>query len=77
MCQGATKNYAGILATRFFLGLAEAGFYPGVLYVYQTLLPLWTDADAYRFHLSFWYHTDKMPLRLVSACLFCIVMTWY
>ncbi|UQC86421.1 high-affinity nicotinic acid transporter [Colletotrichum lupini] len=29
MCQGATQNYAGILACRFFLGLAEAGFYPG------------------------------------------------
>lgn len=25
MCQGATQNYAGILACRFFLGLAEAG----------------------------------------------------
>lgn len=31
MCQGATHNYAGILACRFFLGMAEAGFYPGVL----------------------------------------------
>ncbi|KAK7716293.1 hypothetical protein SLS64_003445 [Diaporthe eres] len=30
MCQGATSNYAGILACRFFLGAAEAGFYPGV-----------------------------------------------
>lgn len=29
MCQGATQNYAGILACRFFLGAAEAGFYPG------------------------------------------------
>ncbi|BDD63758.1 hypothetical protein MAP00_008621 [Monascus purpureus] len=47
MCQGATQNYAGILATRFLLGLAEAGYYPGVLY-----------------HLSFWYPTEKMPLRL-------------
>ncbi|KAL0936206.1 high-affinity nicotinic acid transporter [Colletotrichum truncatum] len=47
MCQGATQNYAGILACRFFLGLAEAGFYPGVLY-----------------HLSFWYPTHKLPLRI-------------
>ena len=31
MCQGATNNYAGIMACRFFLGAAEAGFYPGVL----------------------------------------------
>lgn len=50
MCQGATQNYAGILACRFFLGLAEAGFYPGVLY-----------------HLSFWYPTQKLPLRIVRA----------
>jgi predicted MFS family arabinose efflux permease len=32
MCQAATKNYAGMLACRFFLGAAEAGYYPGVLY---------------------------------------------
>ncbi|KAF4912802.1 MFS transporter prlL [Colletotrichum viniferum] len=44
---GASQNYAGILACRFFLGLAEAGFYPGVLY-----------------HLSFWYPTQKLPLRI-------------
>lgn len=31
MCQGATSNYTGIMACRFFLGAAEAGFYPGVL----------------------------------------------
>ncbi|KAF4884651.1 MFS transporter prlL [Colletotrichum fructicola] len=47
MCQGATQDYAGILACRFFLGLAEAGFYPGVLY-----------------HLSFWYPTQRLPLRI-------------
>lgn len=50
MCQGATQNYAGMLACRFFLGLAEAGFYPGVLY-----------------HLSFWYPTHRLPLRIVSS----------
>lgn len=32
MCQAATTNYAGMLACRFFLGAAEAGYYPGVLY---------------------------------------------
>ncbi|KAF2026350.1 MFS general substrate transporter [Setomelanomma holmii] len=47
MCQGATQNYSGILACRFFLGAAEAGFYPGVLY-----------------HFSFWYPTDRLPLRI-------------
>lgn len=32
MCQGATQNYTGMLLARFFLGFAEAGYYPGVLY---------------------------------------------
>jgi hypothetical protein len=32
MCQGATQSYAGILACRFFLGIAEAGFYCGGMY---------------------------------------------
>lgn len=30
--QGITTNYAGILATRFFLGLAETGMFPGCKY---------------------------------------------
>lgn len=47
MCQGATQNYSGLLACRFFLGAAEAGFFPGVLY-----------------HLSFWYPTHRLPLRI-------------
>lgn len=29
MCQGFVQNYHGLLATRFFLGLAEAGMFPG------------------------------------------------
>ncbi|KAE8356195.1 major facilitator superfamily domain-containing protein [Aspergillus coremiiformis] len=33
---GVVQNYAGLLATRIFLGIAEAGLYPGVAY-YITL----------------------------------------
>ena len=29
---GLVTNYAGLLAARFFLGLAEAGLFPGVNY---------------------------------------------
>lgn len=29
ICMGVTKNYAGLVTCRFFLGLAEAGFVPG------------------------------------------------
>ncbi|EHA56279.1 high-affinity nicotinic acid transporter [Pyricularia oryzae 70-15] len=32
ICQGFVKNYAGMLATRVFLGLFEGGLYPGVNY---------------------------------------------
>lgn len=48
MCHGAARNFSGILACRFFLGLTEAGFAPGVLY-----------------HLSLWYPTERLPLRIV------------
>ncbi|KAI0821354.1 MFS general substrate transporter [Irpex lacteus] len=30
---GVCKTYAGILATRFFIGLPEAAFYPGAMYL--------------------------------------------
>lgn len=31
--QGFVKNYSGLIATRFFLGLAEAGIFPGSFYL--------------------------------------------
>jgi MFS family permease len=33
LCQGFVQNYSGIIATRFFLGLAEAGIFPGSFYL--------------------------------------------
>lgn len=32
-CTGVTKNYAGIIACRVFIGLPEAAFYPGAMYL--------------------------------------------
>ncbi len=29
MAQGLVHNYAGLLSARFFLGMAEAGLFPG------------------------------------------------
>lgn len=29
MCQGFVKNYGGLVACRFFLGIFEAGVLPG------------------------------------------------
>ncbi|CAL8584609.1 High-affinity nicotinic acid transporter [Xanthoria parietina] len=33
ICQGFVQNYSGLIATRFFLGLAEAGIFPGSFYL--------------------------------------------
>ncbi|KAL5119166.1 hypothetical protein ACEQ8H_002873 [Pleosporales sp. CAS-2024a] len=51
MCQGATQNYAGILACRFFLGAAEAGFYPGVLYHFS----FWYPTHRLALRIAFFY----------------------
>lgn len=31
-CMGVVKNYSGLMAVRWFLGLSEAGLFPGVSY---------------------------------------------
>ncbi|KAL1846979.1 hypothetical protein Daus18300_014083 [Diaporthe australafricana] len=51
MCQGATVSYAGIMACRFFLGAAEAGFYPGVLYHFS----FWFPTQRLSFRIAFFY----------------------
>jgi len=51
MCQAATKNYSGMLAARFFLGMAEAGFYPGVMYH----LSFWYSPDHLPLRIGFFY----------------------
>lgn len=33
LCQGFVQSYSGLLATRFFLGFAEAGVFPGCFYL--------------------------------------------
>ncbi|KAI2462844.1 MFS general substrate transporter [Annulohypoxylon bovei var. microspora] len=33
LCQGFVQSYRGLLATRFFLGLAESGIFPGSYYL--------------------------------------------
>ncbi|KXT13092.1 hypothetical protein AC579_2146 [Pseudocercospora musae] len=55
MCQGATQNYAGILAARFFLGLAESGYYPGVLYH----LSFWYPAKSTALRIAVFYASGQ------------------
>jgi len=33
IAQGLVKNYGGLLAARFFLGVVEAGIFPGCIYL--------------------------------------------
>ena len=33
IAQGLVKNYSGLLAARFFLGVVEAGIFPGCVYL--------------------------------------------
>lgn len=36
MLSAAVKNFGGLLTTRWFLGMAESGFYPGVIFYLTT-----------------------------------------
>ena len=48
MTIAATRNYAGLLATRFFLGVFEAGLFPGLVYC----LTFWYKPDERAFRVA-------------------------
>jgi MFS family permease len=48
MCVGATKNFGGLFACRLLLGLAEAGFGPGVMFH----LSFWYPTDQLPFRIA-------------------------
>ncbi|KAI9695979.1 MAG: hypothetical protein M1820_008320 [Bogoriella megaspora] len=51
LCQGFVQSYGGLLATRFFLGLAEAGIFPGSFY----LISFWYErAEAQKRFTVYW-----------------------
>jgi MFS family permease len=49
--QGFVKNYGGLVATRFLLGLFEAGMFPGCFY----LLAMWYRRDEAQKRYSFFF----------------------
>ncbi|MCJ1242665.1 hypothetical protein MMC14_010674 [Varicellaria rhodocarpa] len=51
ICQGLVKNYSGLLATRFFLGLAETGMFPGSFY----LIGMWYKRSQAQKRFSFFF----------------------
>lgn len=56
MCQGFTRNYGGILVTRFLLGVAEAGMFPGCFY----LIGMWYKREEAQKRYSFFFSSTSL-----------------
>ncbi|ROV98399.1 hypothetical protein VMCG_07091 [Cytospora schulzeri] len=54
--QGLTRNYSGILATRFFLGLFECGMFPGCFY----LLGMWYKRGEAQKRFTFFFSSTSL-----------------
>ena len=58
----AVKNYSGLLATRFFLGFAEAGVFPGTPYHTKAKSPADSPLGCF-YILSMWYKREEAQRR--------------
>ncbi|KAL8685880.1 MAG: hypothetical protein Q9224_005630 [Gallowayella concinna] len=56
ICQGLVQNYSGLLATRFFLGLAESGMFPGSFY----LIGMWYKRSEAQKRYSFFFGSTSL-----------------
>ena len=56
ICQGLVQNYGGLLATRFFLGLAETGMFPGSFY----LIGMWYKRSEAQRRFSFFFGSTSL-----------------
>lgn len=56
VCQGLVQNYSGLLATRFFLGLAESGMFPGSFY----LIGMWYKRSEAQKRYSFFFGSTSL-----------------
>ncbi|EEP79537.1 conserved hypothetical protein [Uncinocarpus reesii 1704] len=56
LCQGLVQNYAGLLATRFFLGLFETGMFPGCFY----LMGMWYKRTEAQKRFSFFFSSTTL-----------------
>lgn len=56
VCQGLVQNYSGLLATRFFLGLAETGMFPGSFY----LIGMWYKRSEAQKRYSFFFGSTSL-----------------
>lgn len=56
ICQGLVQNYGGLLTTRFFLGLFEAGMFPGCFY----LIGMWYKRSEAQKRYSFFFSSTTL-----------------
>ncbi|KAJ9064883.1 hypothetical protein DSO57_1025605 [Entomophthora muscae] len=49
MCMAATRDFNGLMATRFFLGVAEAGLFPGIIF----LMSFWYTRQEQGIRIAF------------------------
>ncbi|CZS89785.1 related to nicotinamide mononucleotide permease [Rhynchosporium agropyri] len=56
ICQGLVSNYAGLLACRFFLGVFEAGMFPGCFY----LIGMWYKRSEAQRRYSFFFGSTTL-----------------
>lgn len=54
--QGLVQNYSGLLATRFFLGIFEAGMFPGSFY----LIGMWYKRSEAQKRFSFFFSSTTL-----------------
>jgi MFS family permease len=60
---GTVNNYAGLLSTRLFLGVAEAGLFPGVAYFISGWSFPWSRILAFWLTSAEWYVREEMQYR--------------
>lgn len=68
ICQGLVHGYSGLLATRFFLGVAETGMFPGSFY----LIGMWYKRSEAQKRFSFFFGSTSLAGAFggLLVCLF-------
>lgn len=56
ICQGLVHDYSGLLTTRFFLGVAETGMFPGCFY----LIGMWYRREESQRRFSFFFSSTTL-----------------
>ncbi|KAG6016728.1 hypothetical protein E4U41_004366 [Claviceps citrina] len=73
MLQGVVRNYAGLLAARFFLGLFETGMFPGGEACFSTFGPMSSYISRYLLKMDMHSHAGPQG----ADCKISMLWNWY